>query len=72
MRPWQKAIPQEDRDLYEKSGFAGRLPWGERAALLIVDVTLPFLGERMNVVKSVEEAPTGCGEAGWIALDHIK
>ena len=72
MRPWQKAIPQEDRELYEQAGFAGRLPWGERPALLIVDVTLPFLGKRTDVAKSVEEVPTGCGEAGWIALDHIK
>ena len=72
MRPWQKVIPQEDRDLYEKAGFAGRLDWGRRPALLVIDVTLPFLGKRMEVMRSVEEVPTGCGEAGWIAMEHIR
>ncbi len=72
MRPWQKLIPQEDRDLYEKAGFAGRVPWGKHPAILVIDVTLPFLGKRMEVMKSVEEVPTGCGEAGWTALAHIQ
>lgn len=72
MRPWQKVIPPEDRALYEKAGFAGRLAWGRHPALLIVDVTLPFLGLRGEVMKSVEEVPTGCGEVGWMALGHIQ
>src|SRR3972149_2082879 len=72
MRPWEKVIPREDRDLYEKAGFAGRLPWGRHPVLLIIDVTLPFLGKRTEVMRSVEEVPTGCGEAGWVALEHIQ
>jgi nicotinamidase-related amidase len=69
---WRERIPQEEQVLYQKAGFAGRLPRGSRPTLLIVDVTLPFLGKRVDVSRAVEEVPTACGEVGWAALAYIQ
>ncbi len=45
MRPWQEFVPPEERAIYQKAGYAQpEIKLGARAALLVVDVTVAFVG----------------------------
>lgn len=73
MREWQSYLPEEDRKIYEKAGYSGRLPLGKNPALLVIDVVLSFTGTRpMPVLEAIEEFNTSCGQAAWEALPRIK
>jgi nicotinamidase-related amidase len=73
MRPWQAAFPDFDRQVYAKAAFGDRQPFGQRPALLIIDVVESFTGTRpQNVLESIDEYRTSCGDQGWEALDSIR
>ncbi|MCL5960817.1 MAG: isochorismatase family protein [Chloroflexi bacterium] len=73
MRSWREVLPERDRAVYEKSGRRERQPFGKNPALLIIDVTTEFIGRKPeDVLQSVEEFRTSCGEVGWTALPNIK
>lgn len=73
MKQWEEVFPESDKELFKKLGTGIRQPFGNRPALLIIDVVVGFIGsKRQSVVKSVEEFRTSCGEAGWVALDNIQ
>ncbi len=73
MRHWEEIFTGADRQLLEKAGMAQKQAYGSRPALLIIDVTTEFIGStRQPVLQSVEEYPTSCGEAGWVALPSIQ
>jgi nicotinamidase-related amidase len=73
MQAWQTVFPPEERAIYEKGGFGKRQAMGLRPVLLIVDVTYSFIGRtRQNVLASIEEFRTSCGEVGWEALPRIR
>jgi len=73
MSSWRTVFPDEERQIYEKAGYAVRQPFGERPALMIVDVTYAFIGRRrQDVLQSIEEYRTSCGAVGWEALPQIR
>ena len=73
MRRWEEIFTEADRLLVEKSGFGRKQAYGNKSALLIIDVTMSFLGSTPQpVLRSAEEYATSCGEAGWTALDSIR
>ena len=53
MKDWMKQIPASELKTYEKAGFMGEAKIGERAALIVVDVTYGFTGSEG---LSIEEA----------------
>lgn len=72
MRDWQKLIPAEELAAYQRSGFHGDLPMGQRPALIVVDVTLGFTGGRgLTLEQAVAEFSAACGPASWIAMPRI-
>lgn len=42
-------VPKEDKEYYLKGGHGKRIGWGENPALLLVDLTEEFVGERSDV-----------------------
>ena len=48
MRDWEKIIPEYDRKVYEKAGYAGKQAFGQRPALLIIDVITAFTGTKAD------------------------
>jgi nicotinamidase-related amidase len=73
MRPWEAIFPEADRAIYAKAGFQARQSFGERAALLIIDVVESFTGSRPEqVLASIDEYRMSCGEPAWQALDAIR
>lgn len=69
---WRDVVPPADRAVYEAAGFGARQPPGTRPALLVVDVTYGFTGERYrSLLDSVREHRTSCGPAAWAAVAVI-
>ncbi|MBB4909517.1 isochorismatase family protein [Actinophytocola algeriensis] len=62
MAVWDEFVPPGELARLRDRGFGGPVEFGERPALLVVDVTLSFLST---------DYPTGCGQAGWDRLPAI-
>ena len=72
IRPWTNFVPAEDIRRYEAAGFGRPTGFGQRPALLIIDVQYRTVGtERRPYWEALDEFKTSCGEAGWRAVDHI-
>ncbi len=73
VRIWDDIITERDRAVYEKAGYGQEGGFGRRPALLVVDVTYDFTGDRPEpILDSIEKFRNSCGEAAWEALPHIR
>ncbi|MCL5961659.1 MAG: isochorismatase family protein [Chloroflexi bacterium] len=73
MRKWEEVFPEVDRQIYAKAGMSRREAFGRKPAVLIIDVVESFTGSRPeNVLQSIEEYSTSCGDVAWKALNSIK
>jgi maleamate amidohydrolase len=62
----------EDRAIYQASGFGQSVGFGQRPALLIIDVQRRTVGSRRPVLEAIEhDYPTACGERAWQAIDAL-
>lgn len=72
MKEWMKVIPESERQTYQKAGFLGTLQWGQRPALMVIDVTFGFTGsESFTLEEAIREYPTACGPVSWEAIPRI-
>ena len=72
MKDWQKLIPPAEFEAYQRSGFHGDLAMGQRAALIVVDVTFGFTGSRgLTLAEAVAEFSAACGPSSWTAMPNI-
>lgn len=72
MAGWDDYLGTDGEAVYANSGFGGRLGFGRRPAILVVDVNYAFCGDRsLPVAEAVEEWPYSCGEAAWDAIPRI-
>jgi maleamate amidohydrolase len=71
-RAWDHLLTERDRYVVAESGYGGRVGFGRRPALLIIDVTVGFCGD---VSEPIEQAMVtwrnSCGEAAWRAIPVI-
>jgi nicotinamidase-related amidase len=71
-KPWDGRIPEDELEVFALSGHGQAMGWGRRPALLIVDTTVNFIGDRpLPVLESIADWPYSCGEAGWEAAASI-
>ncbi len=71
-RPWDSVITDQDRAVLAASGMGQRGGIGSRPALLVVDITYAFTGDRPEpILESVKRFPNSCGEVAWEALPRI-
>lgn len=69
---WRNVLPQDELEVYARAGFGDLEPFGRRAALLVVDCTVAFVGSSpdQTLDEASREFPTACGPAGWRSLPH--
>jgi maleamate amidohydrolase len=72
MKSWGEIYSPEDRAVRHKTGMIMRQAFGNKPALLVIDVNRRTLGTREPILQAMEKNPLACGEAGWIALEHIQ
>ena len=73
MKDWLAIVPEAERKVYEKAGFALPATVGENTALLVIDVTYGFTGrEGQTIEEAISEYSTACGPVSWEAMPKIK
>lgn len=73
MPVWEKFITARDREVFARSGYGRRAGFGVRPAVLVIDVTHQFIGDRPEpILESIVRWPQSSGEDGWRAVRNIK
>ncbi len=69
---WDDLLTGQDREVYEKAGYGRKVVFGKKPALLIIDVTYLFVGDKPEpILQSMKRYPQSSGEAGWKAVHAI-
>jgi maleamate amidohydrolase len=72
-RVWSKFLTERDRAVFAASGYGTHGGFGQRPALLIVDVSYGFTGERPQpILESIKRWRNSCGAEAWTAIKIIK
>jgi len=72
-RVWNRFLTARDKEVIAASGFEARAGFGQRPALLVVDVNYAFCGDRREpVLESIKRWRQSGGEAAWDALPIIR
>ena len=72
MRIWDRFITERDKEIYQLIGFGRKGGLGKRPALLIIDVTYNFVGDKIEPIKeSIKKYSKSCGEVGWKSVFKI-
>jgi nicotinamidase-related amidase len=71
MAIWDGLLTSDEQAVF--NAFIRPKPLGKRPAVLVVDVNYAFVGlEPQNIVDSVKDYRTSCGERGWRGVANIK
>lgn len=72
-RVWDLFLTERDKKVFEASGHGRRAGFGERPALLVIDVNYNFCGDKPEpILRSIERWPHSCGEEAWAAIRVIQ
>ncbi len=67
MPAWDAYLTPRDREVFSREGF------GARPAILVVDMTYAFVGDRPEpLLDSIRQWPQSSGEDGWRAARSIR
>jgi nicotinamidase-related amidase len=70
---WDDVIPMGEKEVYEKAGYGKKQGFGEKPAIVIVDMTYNFLGDKPEpILKSIERFHNSCGEWGWERIKNFE
>jgi nicotinamidase-related amidase len=73
MDGYQRFLSERDRLVFAKAGYGGRVGFGARPVVLVVDVSYAFCGEKpLPILEAVAEWPNSCGEDAWRAIEVIR
>src|ERR1044072_9995028 len=73
MASWDDMLTERDKQVFALSGFGKRAGFGQRPALLVIDVNYNFTGDKREpILESVKRFRTSCGEEGWDGVDRIR
>ncbi len=71
-RVWDKFLTERDKQVFEAAGYSQPMGLGSRPAVVVIDVTYAFCGDRAEpILDSIERFPNSCGEDAWRAIPHI-
>lgn len=72
-RVWDDVLSERDREVYRAAGYGARAGGGSRPALLVIDVTYDFVGDKPEpILDSIKKFPNSCGEVGWHGMEYIR
>ena len=63
MAIWDDIIPPEDVKMFSKAKMGGKSSYGEKPAIIVVDMTYGFVDDAF---------PKGCSKMGWPAVHSIE
>lgn len=66
MAVWDDVITETDRAVFERAGWGRRAGYGERPAVMVIDVNYNFCGDRAEpILDSIERWRYSCGPVAW-------
>lgn len=66
---WEAFLTERDRQVFSAAGYGARGGLGNRPALLLIDVTYAFCGDRPEpILTSIERWRNSSGEEAWAAI----
>lgn len=69
---WDALLTERDRAVLDASGYGQDRPLVSPVAVLVIDMTFDFLGDRPEpILSSVARFPNSCGEEGWAAAERL-
>jgi len=72
-RIWDKFLTDQDKAVMRAAGYGARGGYGQRPALLVIDVTYGFTGDRPEpILDSIKRWSSSCGAASWDAIPVIQ
>ncbi len=72
-RIWDKFLTARDKEVFAASGYGALAEWGQRPALLVIDVNYAFVGEQsLPILESIKKWRNSCGEEGWAAIPVLQ
>lgn len=70
---WNQFLTQQDKQVFAASGFGALQGFGKRPALLVVDVSYDFCGDRPEpILESIKRWRASCGVEAWKSIPAIK
>jgi nicotinamidase-related amidase len=70
---WNRFLTERDKAVFAASGYGTRGGFGKRPALVVIDVSWGFCGDRSEpILESIKRWRNSCGEDAWIAMPHIR
>jgi len=71
-RIWDAFITERDKAVFAASGFGAHGGFGKRPALLVIDVSYGFAGDRPEpILQSIKRWSNSCGAESWDAISVI-
>ena len=72
-RIWDDFLTERDKQVFAAAGFGALAGFGQKPALLIIDVNYNFCGDKREpILESVKRWRTSCGEDAWDALPVLR
>jgi nicotinamidase-related amidase len=72
-RVWDKFLTERDKAVFAQAGYGARGGYGKRPALVVVDVSWAFCGDRPEpILQSIKRWRNSCGEDAWVAMPFIQ
>ena len=72
-RVWDSFLTARDKDVFAAAGYGQRAGFGQRPAVVVIDVNDNFTGDRPEpILDSIKRWPNSCGEDAWEAMGYIK
>lgn len=66
---WARYLEGGELSLMDAAGYGGRVGWGERPTLLVVDMTYGFCGDAaVPAIEAIQSRYNACGETAWSAV----
>ncbi len=71
-RIWDDYLTERDKAVFAASGYGSPMTFGARPALLVIDASYAFVGDRREpILESIKRWHNSSGEEGWDAVDTI-
>jgi maleamate amidohydrolase len=73
MATWDDILTPRDKEVFALSGYGKRAGFGQRPAMLVIDVNYNFVGDKPEpILDSVKRFRNSCGEEGWEGVHRIR
>lgn len=72
-RIWEEFLTADDRAVWDASGYGVNTGFGQRPALLVVDMSYGFTGDKREpLLDSIKKWHNSCGEGAWLTIPVIQ